>query len=217
MKVIGFSYLQNGSQFVCWLCSLQRPPARRPPVLPDRRRPLWHLHTQGRQTGAAGQQPQVGPVTVRLVLKEAESQSRAIEANSSAVRLPVSSRKPFRDFATSAAIRCTELYEYCQTLGGSSFSIPSFQVKSPEDPLAFSTVAGPTGCGSPPHCLLLLCCVQVYKLLYASRLLDCGLPSQAFHYCELVGRALLRQAEPHAVLTAELIKVPGHLRRFTAG
>lgn len=38
-------------------------------------------------------------------------------------------RKPFRHFATSAAIRCTELYEYCQTLGGSSFSIPSFQVK----------------------------------------------------------------------------------------
>lgn len=96
---------------------------------------------------------------MRLVLKEAESQSRAIEANSSAVRLPVSSRKPFRDFATSAAIRCTELYEYCQTLGGSSFSIPSFQVKSPEDPLAFSTVAGPTGCVS--H--LTVCCCVVFR------------------------------------------------------
>lgn len=95
------------------------------------------------------------------------------------VLLGSSHRKPFRDFATSAAIRCTELYEYCQTLGGSSFSIPSF---------------------------------QVYKLLYASRLLDCGLPSQAFHYCELVGRALLRQAEPHAVLTAELIKLSDGLR-----
>lgn len=58
--------------------------------------------------------------------------------------------------------------------------------------------------------------VQVYKLLYASRLLDCGLASQAFHYCEVVGRALLRQAEPHATLTAELIKVPGRRERFTA-
>lgn len=155
-------------------------------------------------------------MTVRLVLKEAESQSKAIEANSSAVRLPVSSRKPFRDFATSAAIRCTELYEYCQTLGGSSFSIPSFQVKSPGRSSCLFNSSWTDRLRFSPHCLL-LCCVQVYKLLYASRLLDCGLASQAFHYCELVGRALLQQAEPHAVLTAELIKVPGHLRRFTAG
>lgn len=154
-------------------------------------------------------------MTVQLVLKGAESQSRMIEANSSAVRLPISSRKPFRDFATSAAIRCTELYEYCQTLGGRSLSIPSFQVKIPEVPLVFSTVTGPTGCRS--HLTLLLCCLQVYKLLYASRLLDCGLASQAFHYCEVVGHALLQQTEPHAILTAELIKVPEHLRRFTDG
>ncbi|KAG9341526.1 hypothetical protein JZ751_019031, partial [Albula glossodonta] len=30
---------------------------------------------------------------------------------------------------------------------------------------------------------------QVYKFLYACRLLDCGLASQAFHYCEVIGKA----------------------------
>lgn len=50
-------------------------------------------------------------------------------------------------------------------------------------------------------------CGQVYKFLYACRLLDCGLSSQAFHYCEVVGRALLRQLEPDLVLTGEVVKV----------
>lgn len=53
----------------------------------------------------------------------------------------------------------------------------------------------------------MLCCRQVYKFIYASRLLDCGLASQAFHYCEVVGQAVLRQREPSHVLTRELIKV----------
>lgn len=37
-------------------------------------------------------------------------------------------RQSFKYFATNPAIQCTELYEYCQTLGGKCFSIPSFQV-----------------------------------------------------------------------------------------
>lgn len=49
---------------------------------------------------------------------------------------------------------------------------------------------------------------QVYKLLYASRLADFGLASQALHYCEAVGTALLSQGESsHPVLLVELIKV----------
>lgn len=51
------------------------------------------------------------------------------------------------------------------------------------------------------------CCIQVYKFLYAGRLLDCGLASQAFHYCEVVGQAILRQREAFFVLTGEVIKV----------
>lgn len=54
---------------------------------------------------------------------------------------------------------------------------------------------------------VLLCCCQVYKFIYANRLLDCGLSSQAFHYCELVGEALLRQRKPFTVLAGEVIKV----------
>lgn len=48
----------------------------------------------------------------------------------------------------------------------------------------------------------------MYKLLYASRLADYGLASQALHYCEAVGTALLSQgASSHPVLLVELIKV----------
>lgn len=49
---------------------------------------------------------------------------------------------------------------------------------------------------------------QAYKFLYASRLADFGLASQALHYCEAVGTALLSQGESsHPVLLVELIKV----------
>ncbi|XP_035503028.2 protein transport protein Sec16B isoform X2 [Scophthalmus maximus] len=95
------------------------------------------------------------------------------------VLLSSSHRQPFEYFATNSAIHCTELYEYCQTLRGKCFSIPSF---------------------------------QVYKFLYASRLLDCGLASQAFHYCEVVGKAVLGQREPVLVLTGEVVKLADRLR-----
>ncbi|XP_078115569.1 protein transport protein Sec16B [Sander vitreus] len=95
------------------------------------------------------------------------------------VLLGSSHRQPFEYFATNLAIQCTELYEYCQTLGGKCLSIPSF---------------------------------QVYKFLYACRLLDCGLASQAFHYCEVVGQVILRQREPFFVLTEEVIKLSDRLR-----
>ncbi|XP_068446196.1 protein transport protein Sec16B [Clinocottus analis] len=95
------------------------------------------------------------------------------------VLLGSSHRQSFEYFATNLAIQCTELYEYCQTLGGKGLSLPPF---------------------------------QVYKFLYASRLLDCGLASQAFHYCEVVGRAILRQRELFFVLTGEVIKLSDRLR-----
>ncbi|KAK1329249.1 hypothetical protein QTO34_011429 [Cnephaeus nilssonii] len=54
---------------------------------------------------------------------------------------------------------------------------------------------------------------QVYKLLYASRLADYGLASQALHYCEAVGTALLSQGESsHPVLLVELIKLAEKLK-----
>uniref|UniRef100_A0A2K6QKP3 Protein transport protein Sec16B n=1 Tax=Rhinopithecus roxellana TaxID=61622 RepID=A0A2K6QKP3_RHIRO len=54
---------------------------------------------------------------------------------------------------------------------------------------------------------------QVYKLLYASRLADYGLVSQALHYCEAIGAAVLNQGESsHPVLLAELIKLAEKLK-----
>ncbi|KAM7410590.1 hypothetical protein PAMA_001836 [Pampus argenteus] len=95
------------------------------------------------------------------------------------VLLGSSHKQSFEHFATNSAIQCTEMYEYCQTLGGTCRSIPSF---------------------------------QVYKFLYANRLLDCGLASQAFHYCEVIGQTILRQPEPFYVLTEEVIKLADRLR-----
>ncbi|KAM7054103.1 protein transport protein Sec16B isoform 7-T12 [Molossus nigricans] len=54
---------------------------------------------------------------------------------------------------------------------------------------------------------------QVYKLLYASRLADYGLASQALHYCEAIGTALLSQGgSSHPVLLGELIKLAEKLK-----
>ncbi|XP_006887777.1 PREDICTED: protein transport protein Sec16B-like [Elephantulus edwardii] len=54
---------------------------------------------------------------------------------------------------------------------------------------------------------------QVYKLLYASRLADYGLTSQALHYCEAISMALLSQRESrHPVLLVELIKLAEKLK-----
>ncbi|XP_074078212.1 protein transport protein Sec16B [Macrotis lagotis] len=54
---------------------------------------------------------------------------------------------------------------------------------------------------------------QVYKLLYASRLADYGLTSQALHYCEGISSILLSQTESsHPVLLEELIKLSEQLK-----
>nr|XP_019584195.1 PREDICTED: protein transport protein Sec16B isoform X1 [Rhinolophus sinicus]XP_019584287.1 PREDICTED: protein transport protein Sec16B isoform X1 [Rhinolophus sinicus] len=54
---------------------------------------------------------------------------------------------------------------------------------------------------------------QVYKLLYASRLADYGLASQALHYCEAIGTALHSQGESiHPVLLVELLKLAEKLK-----
>ncbi|XP_017335824.1 protein transport protein Sec16B isoform X1 [Ictalurus punctatus] len=95
------------------------------------------------------------------------------------VLLSSSHSASFADFCHNSAIRCTEVFEYCQRLGNPSFIIPSF---------------------------------LVYKFLYACRLLDCGLFSQAFHYCELVAKALLTIQEPHIILLQEVIKMVDRLK-----
>lgn len=50
-------------------------------------------------------------------------------------------RQSFKYFATNPAIQCTELYEYCQTLGGKGFSILSFQVAPIHNQISFFSFA----------------------------------------------------------------------------
>ncbi|NXK54644.1 SC16B protein, partial [Chauna torquata] len=53
----------------------------------------------------------------------------------------------------------------------------------------------------------------VYKLLYASRLADHGLPAQALHYCEHIATALLGQdPASHPVLAQQLTKLAERLK-----
>ncbi|XP_064576003.1 protein transport protein Sec16B [Zonotrichia leucophrys gambelii] len=54
---------------------------------------------------------------------------------------------------------------------------------------------------------------QVYKLLYASRLADHGLPAQALQYCELVATALLsRDPAAHPVLARQVVRLAERLK-----
>ncbi|NWZ96090.1 SC16B protein, partial [Nesospiza acunhae] len=53
----------------------------------------------------------------------------------------------------------------------------------------------------------------VYKLLYASRLADHGLPAQALQYCELVATALLRRdPAAHPVLAQQVVRLAERLK-----
>ncbi|KFZ67429.1 Protein transport protein Sec16B, partial [Podiceps cristatus] len=54
---------------------------------------------------------------------------------------------------------------------------------------------------------------QVYKLLYASRLADYGLPAQALQYCEQIATALLgRDPASHPVLAQQVMKLAERLK-----
>ncbi|XP_014730149.1 PREDICTED: protein transport protein Sec16B [Sturnus vulgaris] len=54
---------------------------------------------------------------------------------------------------------------------------------------------------------------QVYKLLYASRLADHGLPAQALQYCEHISTVLLRQDSPaHPVLARQVVRLAERLK-----
>ncbi|XP_063154555.1 protein transport protein Sec16B isoform X3 [Candoia aspera] len=54
---------------------------------------------------------------------------------------------------------------------------------------------------------------QVYKLIYASRLVDYGLTAQALHYCEGAGMALLAQSQnTYPVLLEQVFKLAERLK-----
>lgn len=49
---------------------------------------------------------------------------------------------------------------------------------------------------------------QVFKFIYSCRLADMGLATQAFHYCEVIAKSILRQPHRHSpVLIRQLLQV----------
>ncbi|MEE6505196.1 hypothetical protein FKM82_005465 [Ascaphus truei] len=57
--------------------------------------------------------------------------------------------------------------------------------------------------------------IQVFKFIYACRLAEHGLSAQAFHYCEVISRAILKHPSYYSpVLVSQLLEVSSHLRFF---
>ncbi|XP_072287986.1 protein transport protein Sec16A isoform X2 [Pyxicephalus adspersus] len=89
---------------------------------------------------------------------------------------------PFAKFATNEAIQRTESYEYAQSLGTRTISLPN---------------------------------IQVFKFIYACRLAENGLSAQAFHYCEVIAKTVLKHPSYYSpVLVSQLLEVSLHLRFF---
>ncbi|XP_069097700.1 protein transport protein Sec16A isoform X3 [Pleurodeles waltl] len=89
---------------------------------------------------------------------------------------------PFLKFSSNQAIHRTEAYEYAQSLGTQTCSLPNF---------------------------------QVFKFIYACRLAEVGLAAQAFHYCEVIAKTILKHPSYYsAVLISQLIEISSQLRFF---
>ncbi|KAG8545321.1 hypothetical protein GDO81_021074, partial [Engystomops pustulosus] len=89
---------------------------------------------------------------------------------------------PFAKFASNEAIQRTEAYEYAQSLGAQTISLPN---------------------------------IQVFKFIYACRLAECGLAAQAFHYCEVISKTIIKHPSYYSpVLVGQLLEVSSHLRFF---
>ncbi|XP_066436346.1 protein transport protein Sec16A isoform X2 [Eleutherodactylus coqui] len=89
---------------------------------------------------------------------------------------------PFAKFATNEAIQRTEAYEYAQSLGAQTISLPN---------------------------------IQVFKFIYACRLAEYGLAAQAFHYCEVISKTIIKHPSYYSpVLVGQLLEVSSHLRFF---
>ncbi|XP_069837816.1 protein transport protein Sec16B isoform X2 [Dendropsophus ebraccatus] len=63
--------------------------------------------------------------------------------------------------------------------------------------------------GKISHCIPSF---QIYKFVYAARLVDYGLTSVALHYCECIARAILLSGSGSLVLISQLIKLAERLK-----
>ncbi|XP_068608717.1 protein transport protein Sec16A [Brachionichthys hirsutus] len=95
---------------------------------------------------------------------------------------------------------------------GSNHSLPFHQFASNEaiqrtEAYEYAQALGSHPCSLPNF--------QVFKLIYACRLAEAGLSAQAFHYCEVISRAVLGQPGYHApVFISQIVQMSEKLRFF---
>ncbi|KAJ8286576.1 hypothetical protein GJAV_G00040750 [Gymnothorax javanicus] len=95
---------------------------------------------------------------------------------------------------------------------GANHSLPFFKFASNEaiqrtEAYEYAQSLGSQPCSLPNF--------QVFKFIYACRLAEAGLSAQAFHYCEVIARALLSLPSYHsAAFVSQLIQMSAKLRFF---
>ncbi|KAI1904768.1 hypothetical protein AGOR_G00009090 [Albula goreensis] len=95
---------------------------------------------------------------------------------------------------------------------GANHSLPFFKFASNEaiqrtEAYEYAQSLGSQPCSLPNF--------QVFKFIYACRLAEAGLSAQAFHYCEVISRALLCLPSYHSpVFIGQLIQMAAKLRFF---
>ncbi|XP_057265129.1 protein transport protein Sec16A isoform X5 [Pezoporus wallicus] len=95
---------------------------------------------------------------------------------------------------------------------GSNHSLPFFKFATNEAIQRTEAYEYAQSLGTQPGCLPNF---QVFKFIYACRLAEMGLAAQAFHYCEVISRTVLK--DPHyysPVLIDQLIQMSSQLRLF---
>ncbi|XP_010010956.1 PREDICTED: protein transport protein Sec16A [Nestor notabilis] len=95
---------------------------------------------------------------------------------------------------------------------GSNHSLPFFKFATNEAIQRTEAYEYAQSLGTQPGCLPNF---QVFKFIYACRLAEMGLAAQAFHYCEVISRTVLK--DPHyysPVLIDQLIQISSQLRLF---
>ncbi|XP_032089471.1 protein transport protein Sec16A isoform X2 [Thamnophis elegans] len=95
---------------------------------------------------------------------------------------------------------------------GANHSLPFLKFASNEAVQRTETYEYAQSLGTQPCCLPNF---QVFKFLYACRLAEMGLIAQAFHYCEVISKAILTNPGCYSpVLISQVIQISSQLRLF---
>ncbi|XP_042686602.1 protein transport protein Sec16A isoform X2 [Centrocercus urophasianus] len=95
---------------------------------------------------------------------------------------------------------------------GSNHSLPFLKFATNEAIQRTEAYEYAQSLGTQPGCLPNF---QVFKFIYACRLAEMGLAAQAFHYCEVISRTVLKDPQYYSpVLIGQLIQMSSQLRLF---